>query len=220
MAKQIILRLKLKAQSLKWRVGKLDSSRWKLLLCGRLCKRKRPPVIVDVHTPSGLLTLVRVSDTWQVSELSDSIWALLARVMISISSFQFSRSVVSNSLRPHELQRARPPCPSPTPGVHSDSRPSSQWCHPAISCSVIPFSSCPQSLPASESFHSACLKYVLFFLVMPFTKCFEKLFGYWHKHEIWTMLICSSWEFFFHYTEYLNKSWWFYNPEIIFKPGR
>ena len=67
-------------------------------------------------------------------------------------SVQLSRSVVSDSLRPHELQHARPPCPSPTPGVHSDSRPSSQWCHPAISSSVIPFSSFPQSLPASESF--------------------------------------------------------------------
>ena len=65
---------------------------------------------------------------------------------------QFSCSVVSDSLRPHELQHARPPCPSPTPGVHSDSRPSSPWCHPAISSSVIPFFSCPQSLPASESF--------------------------------------------------------------------
>ena len=56
------------------------------------------------------------------------------------------------TLRPHESQHTRPPCPSPTPGVHSDSRPSSQWCHPAISSSVIPFSSCSQSLPASESF--------------------------------------------------------------------
>ena len=69
-----------------------------------------------------------------------------------IRSVQFSRSVVSDSLRPHESQHIRPPCPSPTPGVHSDSRPSSQWCHPAISSSVIPFSSCTQSLPASESF--------------------------------------------------------------------
>ena len=68
------------------------------------------------------------------------------------SSVQFSCSVVSDSLRTHELQHARPPRPSPTPGVHSDSRPSSQWCHPAISSSVVPFSSCPQSLPASESF--------------------------------------------------------------------
>ena len=65
---------------------------------------------------------------------------------------QFSRSVVSNSLWPHKSQHTRPPCPSPTPGVHSDSRPLSHWCHPAISSSVIPFSSCPQSLPASESF--------------------------------------------------------------------
>ena len=67
-------------------------------------------------------------------------------------SDQISRSVVSDSLRPPESQHARPPCPSPTPRVHSDSRPSSRWCHLAISSSVIPFSSCPQSLPASESF--------------------------------------------------------------------
>ena len=65
--------------------------------------------------------------------------------------YQFSHSVVSDSLWPHESQHARPPCPSPTPRVHSDSRPLSQWCHPAISSSVVPFS-CPQSLPASESF--------------------------------------------------------------------
>ena len=65
---------------------------------------------------------------------------------------QFSGSVVADSSRPHESQHARPPCPSPTPRVHSDSHPSSQWCHPAISSSVIPFSSCPQSFPASESF--------------------------------------------------------------------
>ena len=66
---------------------------------------------------------------------------------------QFSSVAQScRTLRPHESQHARPPCPSPTPGVHSDSCPSSQWCHPAISSSVIPFSSCPQSLPASESF--------------------------------------------------------------------
>ena len=72
--------------------------------------------------------------------------------LLSLSSVQFSRSVVSYCLRPHESQHTRPPCPSPTPGVHSDSRPLSQWCHPAISSSVVPFSSGPQSLPASESF--------------------------------------------------------------------
>ena len=68
------------------------------------------------------------------------------------NSVQFSRSVVSNSSWLHELQYGRTPCPSPTPGVHLDSCPLSQWCHPAISSSVIPFSSCSQSLPASESF--------------------------------------------------------------------
>ena len=71
---------------------------------------------------------------------------------MALSSVQLSRSVVSDSLQPHESQHTRPPCSSPSPGVHSDSCPSRQWCHPAISSSVIPFSSCPQSLPASESF--------------------------------------------------------------------
>ena len=71
---------------------------------------------------------------------------------ILLMSVQFSRSVVSDSLRPHELQHARPPCPSPTPGVYSDPCPLSWWCHPAISSSVVPFSSCLQSLPASGSF--------------------------------------------------------------------
>ena len=70
----------------------------------------------------------------------------------AFSSVQFSHSVVSDSLRPHESQHARPPCSSPSPGVHSDSRPSSQWCHPAISSSVVPFFSGPQSLPTSKSF--------------------------------------------------------------------
>ena len=70
-----------------------------------------------------------------------------------LSSVQFSHSVMSDSLRPRESQHARPPCPSPSPGVHPDSRPSSPWCHPAISSSVVPlFSSCPQSFPASGSF--------------------------------------------------------------------
>ena len=67
-------------------------------------------------------------------------------------SVQFSRSVVSDSFQPHESQHARPPCPSPPPWVHSDSWPSSRWCHPTISSSVIPFSSCLQSFPASGSF--------------------------------------------------------------------
>ena len=69
-----------------------------------------------------------------------------------LQSVQFSHSVISDSLQPHESQHARPPCPSPAPGVHSDSGSSSQWCHSAISSSVVPFSSCLQSLPASKSF--------------------------------------------------------------------
>ena len=83
---------------------------------------------------------------------SHPVYVFLLLLLLLFSSVQFGHSVVSNSLRPHESQHARPPCPSPAPGVHSVSRPSSQWCHPAISSSVIPFSSCPQSLPASESF--------------------------------------------------------------------
>ena len=67
-------------------------------------------------------------------------------------SVQFSRSVMSDSLRPHEGRHARSPCPSPTPTVHSDSSPSSQWCHPTVSSSVSPFFSCSQSFPTSESF--------------------------------------------------------------------
>ena len=70
----------------------------------------------------------------------------------ALSLSLFSRSVVSNSLWPHESQHTRPPCPSPIPGVYSNSCPLSWWCHPAISSSVVPFSSCPQSLPASGSF--------------------------------------------------------------------
>ena len=87
------------------------------------------------------------SNLVNVGEVEHSVWSVCL-----FSSVQFSRSVVSDSLRPHESQHARPPCPSPTPGVHSDSHPSSQWCHPAISSSVVPFSSCPQSLPAAEFF--------------------------------------------------------------------
>ena len=72
--------------------------------------------------------------------------------ILAFSSVQFSRSVVSDCLQPHESQHTRPPCPSPTPRVYSNSCSSSQWCHPAISSSAVSFSSCPQSLPASESF--------------------------------------------------------------------
>ena len=83
-----------------------------------------------------------------------SLWRKLqSRIQALLASVQFSSVAQScPTLRPYELQNARPPCPSPTPGVHSDSHSLSQWCHPGISSSVIPLSSCPQSLPASESF--------------------------------------------------------------------
>ena len=81
------------------------------------------------------------------------------RIMASstISSVQFSHSVVCDSLRPHELQHTRPPCPSPTLGVHPNPRPLSRWCHPIISSFVVPFSSCLQSFPASGSFQMSQL---------------------------------------------------------------
>ena len=84
------------------------------------------------------------------------IWAIREAIYISD---QISCSVVSDSLRPHESQHARPSCPSPTPGVHSDSCPSSQWCHPAISSSVVPFSSCPQSLPVFSNESTLCIRW-------------------------------------------------------------
>ena len=75
-------------------------------------------------------------------------------------SVQFSYSVVSDSLQPHEPQHARPASPSPTPGVYTNPCPSSQWCHPIISSSVIPFSSCPQSFPAAGSFQMSQLRWL------------------------------------------------------------
>ena len=90
-----------------------------------------------------------VSDLWFICQ--KELYELLLTGYFS-ESVQFSGSVVSNSLQLHELQRARPPCPSPTPRVHSNSCPSSRWCHAAMSSSVVPFSSCPQSFPASGSF--------------------------------------------------------------------
>ena len=93
----------------------------------------------------------RHSNSWQLErgDLNDDYYMHLVEISerpclsIQIRSDQISRLVVSDSLRPHESQHARPPCPSPTPGVHSDSHPSSQWYHPAISSSVVPFSFCP-----------------------------------------------------------------------------
>ena len=105
--------------------------------------RKHSPVISDSQW-----TLVPPPSRHLGDHCSLMLWLSWARVC----SVQFSSTVVYDSLWPHDSQHARPPCPSPTPRVHSNSGPSSQWCHPAISSSAIPFSSFPQSLPASESF--------------------------------------------------------------------
>ena len=104
--------------------------------------------------------LLKGKDSGFLCHLSCSLsyWNLDSRLFLQninerqFSSVQFSRSVMSYSLWPCELQHARPPCPSPTPGVHPNSCPSSQWCHPTISSSVVHFSSCPQSFRASGSF--------------------------------------------------------------------
>ena len=108
----------------------------------------------DTCTQMFILVLFRIAKTWRQHKcpLTDEWIKKMCCIYTMEYSVQFSRSVVSDSLQPHELQHARPPCPSPTPGVYSNSCPLSRWCHPAISSSVVPFSSCPQSLPASGSF--------------------------------------------------------------------
>ena len=101
-----------------------------------------PGDLIDTGIDKCLLSLLH----WQAGS-----WPL------SPFQFSFSRSVMPNSLQPHESQHARPPCPSATPGVHPNSCPLSRWCHPSISSSVVPFSSCPQSFPASGSFQMSQL---------------------------------------------------------------
>ena len=111
-----------------------------------LCLWQFPGLALFFMTWRVLRCIGQLSHKPPPSLQSGFVWSL------SHDSVHFSHSVVSNSLRPHESQHARPPYPSPIPGVHSNSHPSGRWCHSAISSSVIPFSSCPQSLPSSESF--------------------------------------------------------------------
>ena len=120
---------------------------------------------VHVILQARILEWVTISSSFLTQESSPHLLRLLhcswilycwttreAPCITEFSSVQFSHSVVSDSLWPHKSQHARPPRPSPTPRVHSNSHPLSRWCHPVISSSVVLFSSCPQSLPASESF--------------------------------------------------------------------
>ena len=105
--------------------------------------------VMTEHTHTMVTALLPMD--WGIQTLHSSLRTVL-QLNTLLSSVQFSCSVMSNSLQPHEPQHARPPCPSPTPGVYPNSSPLSWWCHTTISSSVIPFSSCPQSFPASGSF--------------------------------------------------------------------
>jgi len=121
------------------------------------------------------------------------------RLIVTWSSVQFSRSVVSDSLRPHESQHATPPCPSPTPGVHSDSRPSSQWCH-LILCRpllLLP----PQSLPASKFFPGECISSLSKVTFLTGTKVTP------HTSSLGTIKENPSYSSYFHY---LDQSPWIF----------
>ena len=115
------------------------------------------------HDWSDLAAVITLSVFWAFC------WFINVSIRPQFSSVQFSRSVVSDSLRPHESQHARPLCPSPTPGVHSNSCPSSRWCHLTISFSVIPFSSCPQIPPSIRVFSNEST------LHMRWAKCWFQL---------------------------------------------
>ena len=109
-------------------------------------ERLRSKNLQTINAEAGVEKRYLLHCWWEcklVQPLWRTVWRFLKKLEIELPSVQFSRSVVSSSLWPHELQHTRPPCPAPTPGVHSNSRPSSQWCHPAISSLVVPFSSCP-----------------------------------------------------------------------------
>ena len=104
-----------------------------------------------------IINLILIFTIWWCLCVESSLGLFKFLYICYVLSFQFSNSVVSNTLWPHGLQHARPPCPSSTPRVYPNSCPLSQWCHPIISSSVVPFSSCPQSFPASGSFQMSQL---------------------------------------------------------------
>ena len=112
----------------------------------------------DIYTPMFIATLFTTAKIWKQPNCpSTEKWIKMWYRYTVEYSVQFSRSVVSNSSGPHGLQPARPPCPSTTPGVHSNRSPLSLRCHPTISSSIVPFSACPQSFLASGSFQMSQL---------------------------------------------------------------
>ena len=130
----------------EWKWGlKLNNQKMKIMASGPITSWKTDGETEETVTEFILGGSKITADSDFSHEIKTHL-LLIKKVMTKLSSVQFSCSVMSDSLWPHESQHTRPPCPSPTPGVHSDPRPSNQWCHPAISSSVIPFSSCPQSL--------------------------------------------------------------------------
>ena len=138
-----------------WRTDSLE----KTLMLGKIKGRRRrgwqrmsQNLYINVHS-----SIIHNSQKVEITQTSINWWTDRHCLSIMEYSVQFSRSVMSASLQPHEPQHARPPCPSPTPRVHPKPCPSSQWCHPTISSSVIPFSSCLQYFPASGSFRMSWL---------------------------------------------------------------
>ena len=136
----------------EWKAGlKCNIQKTKILASGPIPSRQIDEEAMETETDFIFLGS-KITADGDCSHKIQRHLLLGRKAMTNFSSVQFSSSVVSNSLQPHEWQHARPPCPSPTPRVYSNSGPSSRWCHPAISSSVVPFSSCPQSLSASGSF--------------------------------------------------------------------
>ena len=132
-------------------------------VCHYFCSEewKSNPGLSDSQLPSTTCILHYLVSSYQWGSEGEGVWGSeMGRVgvvstmfsSLKISSVQSSHSAMSDCLQPHGPQHARPPCPSPTPGVYSNSCPLSRWCHPTISSSVVPFSSCPQPFPASGSF--------------------------------------------------------------------
>ena len=124
----------------------------------------------QIQYSNGDVTGDRTKDRWGKKQYFIGTWNVKFMNQGRFISVQFSRSVLSDSLWPHESQHARPPCLSPTPGVHWNSRPSSRWCHPSISSSVVPFSSCSPIPPSIRVFYNEsalCMRWPKYWSFIP-----------------------------------------------------